>query len=75
MPKNLNLPIGFEAYSVKELEERLPMIPKPKRKLLCIVKDQKPSFIRKSEWKQTYSFQEKSKVKSYGLSCVKKRRK
>lgn len=67
-----NLPTGFQAYSVKELEERLPMIPKNKRKLLCIVKDHKPSFISDKEWKQTYSFQEKSKVKGFGLKCIKK---
>ena len=66
-----NLPIGFQAYSVKELKERLPMVPKQKRKLLCVVKDKKPSYMKHQKWRQTYSFQEKSKVKEFGLKCIK----
>lgn len=66
-----NLPTGFQMYSVKELKERLFLIPKSKRKLLCIVKDERPSFMKYREWRQTYSYQEKSKVKSFGLKCVK----
>lgn len=67
-----NLPLGFQAYSVQELKERLPLISKNKRKLLCIVKDNIPKFAQLDKnYRQTYSFQEKAKVKSLGLKCVK----
>lgn len=66
-----NLPTGFQAYSVQELKKYLPLIPKKKRKLLCIVKDKEPDFMKYRPSKQTYSFQEKSKVKGFGLKCIK----
>ncbi|HEY0087315.1 MAG TPA: hypothetical protein VGB37_00635 [Candidatus Lokiarchaeia archaeon] len=66
-----NLPTGFQSYSVKHLKDMESVIPEKVWKQLCIVKDEKPSFIKDKSWKQTYSFQEKSKVKSFGLKCIK----
>jgi hypothetical protein len=39
-----NLPIGFQAFSVQDLKDRMKMIKKEDRKMLKIEKDEKPSF-------------------------------
>ena len=57
-----NLPTGFQAYSEQELKDRLKMINKQDRKLLKIEKDLKPNWAG-SEWKQTYSYQLKEKIR------------
>lgn len=68
---NENAPLGFEAYSIQALKSHLKLVKPSIRKQLCIVKEKKPKWWYGKKWKQTYSFQDKSKVKSYGLQCVK----
>jgi len=53
-----NLPTGFQAFSIRDLKIRLKMIRKQDRKLLKIVKDEKPYWADHT-WKQTWSYQRK----------------
>lgn len=65
---NNNAPLGFQAESVKKLKSYLPLIKPEIRKQLCIVKEKKPKWWYGKEWKQMYSFQDKSKFKN---ECIK----
>lgn len=59
---NENAPLGFSSFSREHLVSQLKMVRPAVRKQLCIFKEKKPKWWYGGKWKQTYSFQDKSKV-------------
>ncbi len=60
---------GLQEFSVSEAKETLGRVPKFKRGKFCVVKDIRPSWFDKREWKQTYSIQRADKMKILGRKC------
>ena len=64
------LPIeGAQDFSEAESKERLKRVPKKERKKLCVVREERPSYIQKEDFRQLWSIQRRDKMRALNRKC------